>query len=296
MKRLTRFAMILLFFGAVGMSPALADDPGFTELQTNPEAYQGQEIVLGGEVITVRQYDDTTQMEIMQLPLGPGQEPQPNQALTQGRFLAFQKGGLNPATVLPHTRVTIFGQIVGSAVADPEHATIAYPVIAVKSLTIWQVAQPIPAQLPQPAPPPVDILPPPIESAAVFEQYYWTPYWEPAVSVWSWRPFWVYPWWASPVVVVPPPRLGIVRPHPKPFGPPPRKIVPLPPRFVPRHGPVLTPPSHSIAPLAPLHIKPGPRYRAPHQFSPPVPPRPRAEYRAGSSGRPTLHGQGRHRR
>ena len=47
----------------------------FAEIAANPVAYQGQVTVLGGKVITSRQYYDTTQIEVMQLPLGQGQEP-----------------------------------------------------------------------------------------------------------------------------------------------------------------------------------------------------------------------------
>ena len=114
MKKSAIVAFLMLFASAAA-TPAYSEEvnpaeqtvpsnlppPSFAELQVHPEAYQGQEIVLGGKVMTARQYHDTTQIEVMQLPLGPGQQPEPNQALTQGRFLAFQKSGLPPRRIGP---------------------------------------------------------------------------------------------------------------------------------------------------------------------------------------------------
>jgi outer membrane lipoprotein len=285
MKRSLIGFVLILLLGAFEI-PANAEDiesapappetqssVSFAELQANPEAYQGQEIVLGGKVITARQYFDTTQIEVMQLPLGPGQQPEPNQALTQGRFLAFQKTGLNPMTIPPGTFVTVAGQIVGSAVPDPAQTTAAYPVLEVKNLTVWPAAAPAPAQMIPPAP--ADASPtPPVSETTIIDHYYYAPYWDPVVSVWFWRPFWVYPWWwTSPVIVVPP-RLAIVRPFPIPFGPPPRRFGPLPPQFIPRHGPVGVAPAppigfppRPIAPIAP-HVAPHVQPRVvPPQFS-----------------------------
>jgi outer membrane lipoprotein len=263
---------VVLLYCAAELLPAYAEDAdiaqeetsrihssaSFAEIAVNPEAYQGQEIVVGGKVITARQYYDTTQIEVMQLPLGPGQEPDLNEALTQGRFLAFQKAGLNPVGIPPGTRITVVGEVAGSAVPDPDQTAAAYPVLEVKSLTVWPASEvsplrPAPAQLPPAAIAPVMPYP---EPPVVIDRYYYTTYWDPVLSVWAWRPFWVYPWWARPAIVVPPG--AFIRPHRRhsiPFGPPPRRVGPQPPHFVPRHAPVIPGPRH-IVPRVPSRIEP----------------------------------------
>ncbi len=171
--KLPAIRFMFLLYCAADLLPVYAEDAGvtqeetsqihssatFAEISANPEAYQGQEIVVGGKVIAARQYYDTTQIEVMQLPLGEGQEPQTNEALTQGRFLAFQKAGLNPVGIPPGTRVTVVGEVAGSAVPDPSQAAVAYPVLEVKTLTVWRAAGAAPPQSAQAEVPPAEDAP-----------------------------------------------------------------------------------------------------------------------------------------
>jgi outer membrane lipoprotein len=270
--------------------PTPPTSPSFTEVAANPGAYQGQEILLGGKVIATRQYYDTTQIEVMQLPLGPNQQPNPNQEFTQGRFLAFQKSGLNPMTIPPGTFVTVLGEVAGAAVPDPSQNAAAYPVLEVKTLNVWpavgisQAAQAPPTTQPGAPEPPVDApygypplvtpVPPLPPQPLGVSPYYYTPYWDPYLSDWFWRPFWVYPWWAAGVVVVPPPFV-IVRHSPIPFGHP-RRFAPGTP-IIPRHG-GFSPPTHNFAPGGPLRVDPPGRRFAPPSASANVAPQsPRSE-------------------
>jgi len=198
------------------------------------------------------------------------------------------------------------GEIVGSAVADLAQTSSAYPVLEVKVLTIWRSAEPVPAQVVPPAvapvpppavapmpPPAIAPLTPPPETPGVMDPYY-TPYWDPAVGAWAWQPFWVFPWWARPAIIVSP-SIVIVRRHRVPFGLPPRRIGPS--QFVPRHGVGITRAPFILPPIRSSHVVPHPAPRmVPPQFSRPFPAHPRSEVRAGRSGGSSHHGQGGHHR
>src|SRR6266496_1262562 len=104
----------ILTAGTVDQSSA-----SFSEIQADPNAYHGRQFTLGGEVVSARRHEETTQIEILALPLSDKQEPLPTpSAASQGRFLAFQKNGLDPRSLPPHSRVTVMGEVVGSAIAE----------------------------------------------------------------------------------------------------------------------------------------------------------------------------------
>ena len=59
----------------------------FSQAHQNPNSYKGKSVVWGGEIIeTVNQKDGTTQIEVIQRPLGWREEPKEALA-SEGRFL-----------------------------------------------------------------------------------------------------------------------------------------------------------------------------------------------------------------
>ena len=55
-----------------------------------------------------------TQLEVLQLPLEDDQGPVTERTASKGRFLAWQKEFLDPATIADGTRVTIVGEVTGA--------------------------------------------------------------------------------------------------------------------------------------------------------------------------------------
>jgi outer membrane lipoprotein len=273
-------------------NPSPESSPTFSEIRADPNAYQGREVTLGGEVITVRRYEDTTQIEVLELPLSDRQEPRRTQGNSEGRFLAFQPKGLDPKALPLRSRVTVIGQVVGSAVTELEQGSYTYPVIEIKSLIVWpNVTDGPPRPSPYPGSTSAELAPqtqpPATENTSltpapyagsfgygfsmVIERYYYSPYWDPLTSAWSWRPFWVYPWWIfhpRPVIVVPKP---IVVVPIVPRAHPPKE---LPWRFREHQArPVtVTPPT----PTPPAPIIPAPATSPPMTVSPQFRMRPEA--------------------
>src|SRR5437660_1242627 len=102
----------------------------FPQLAQNPSAYEGQRIILGGEVIHAKRLVDRTEIEVLELPLDSTNEPTGNRAASQGRLLAYQtKDFLDPAIVPPGTRVTIAGEGKAAVRRQMDQPEYTYPVI-----------------------------------------------------------------------------------------------------------------------------------------------------------------------
>ena len=57
------------------MEPLVDRTVSFQDVLASPESYKGRVLVLGGEVLKAKRLQDSTQIELLQLPLGDGEEP-----------------------------------------------------------------------------------------------------------------------------------------------------------------------------------------------------------------------------
>lgn len=144
----------------------------FQQIKDSPLSYKGQFVVVGGTVLSVKPLKlNGTQIQVLQLPLSSDDEPHAPLRKSGGRFLAFHKEFLDPATIPTGTRVTVVGEVTGSTTQMLDEVEYAYPTIDIASLTIW------PPKLP----------------AFWFNPYpyfgaYWGPYWGPYWSPPLWSP------------------------------------------------------------------------------------------------------------
>lgn len=214
--------------------PSPPDGPprglSFAEVRADPNAYQGRSVTLGGEVLTVRRSGETIQVEVLQLPLGSVQEPLRDRAATEGRFLAFHTNGLDLKVLHPGSRITVVGEVAGSAVAEGDQSRETFPVVDIHTLVIWP-------ELAEALPPPPESVPSSeyagsTPSPAVAGNYL-TPYWDPFESTWLWRPFWVFPLVTHQAIIVPRLHGKIRKPSPVPSAAVLPGAGPLPPPTVP---------------------------------------------------------------
>ena len=96
-------------------------------------------LVFGGEVLKAKRLRDSTQVELLQLPLENGEEPTFDRQQSQGRFLALQQEFLDPATLIEGTRVTIVGEVSGAKTDRLDDTEYRYPTLIVKHLHIWPI-------------------------------------------------------------------------------------------------------------------------------------------------------------
>ncbi|MBI5315665.1 MAG: Slp family lipoprotein [Nitrospirae bacterium] len=170
-------AVLVTLTGCTSMQKA-GDGPDtqalpFLQVKAAPDSLKGQAVVFGGNVLTGRRLKDGTRIEILQLPLDRSTRPGYDLTQSQGRFIAFQREFLDPATLPPGTRVTVTGEISGSVTLPLDETDYTYPVINIKQLRVWTKSE--------------DVAP------RVHPYYYsgpgpyWGPYWSP-----YWRP---WPYW-----------------------------------------------------------------------------------------------------
>lgn len=115
---------------------------------------------------------NSTRIGVLQLLLASDYEPHGPLMKSGGRFLAFHKAFLDPATIPTATRVTVIGEVTGSMTLSLEEVDYVYPTLEIASLTVW------PPKLP----------------AYWFHPYpyfgaYWGPYWGPYGGPPHWSPY-----------------------------------------------------------------------------------------------------------
>lgn len=113
----------------------------FEELKQDPSRYQGQMVVVGGEVLRAARLPDRTRIEVLQTPLSSDLVPALNRASSQGRFIAFDQKGeiLDPAILQEGTRVTIIGEVQAPISEPLEQSEYLYPTVAIRDMTIWDL-------------------------------------------------------------------------------------------------------------------------------------------------------------
>jgi len=121
------------------MEPLVDRTVSFRDLLASPESYKGRLLVFGGEALNAKRLRDSTQIEILQLPLKDGEEPSLDRQQSQGRFLALQQEFLDPATVVEGTRMTIVGEVSGAKTDRLDDVEYRYPTLIVKHLHVWPV-------------------------------------------------------------------------------------------------------------------------------------------------------------
>ncbi|MEO7859063.1 MAG: Slp family lipoprotein [Nitrospirales bacterium] len=115
----------------------------FTQIRENPEKNKGELLVVGGEVLSINRKQDTTRIEVLQLPLNDDFTPANQRTQTQGRFIALSKGKdpLDPAVLEKGKAISIVGEIIGSETIQVGEDEKKVPVFGIKDLTIWDEAR-----------------------------------------------------------------------------------------------------------------------------------------------------------
>ena len=121
------------------MEPLVDRTVSFQDVLASPESYKGRVLVLGGEVLKAKRLRDSTQIELLQLPLEDGEEPTLDRQQSQGRFLLLQQEFLDPATVVEGARVTIVGEVSGAKTERLDDVEYRYPTLILKHLHVWPV-------------------------------------------------------------------------------------------------------------------------------------------------------------
>src|SRR5262249_33005682 len=109
----------------------------FPALKRDVASYKGRLVLVGGEVLMVKRFKDQTQITVLQLPLDTASDPISSRPPSQGPFLPIQEEFLAPAAPPPMSRVTLVGEVTGSKTLPLDEVEYEYPVLLIRSLTVW---------------------------------------------------------------------------------------------------------------------------------------------------------------
>lgn len=108
----------------------------FQEVKKNPESYKGKRILVGGEIIEIRNLQDKTEIEILQKPLGRDRAPITVDE-SGGRFVLIHPSFLDPSVFRSGRRLTAVGLVEGGRLEQVGEAEMVQPVLQSEHIHLW---------------------------------------------------------------------------------------------------------------------------------------------------------------
>jgi len=109
----------------------------FAELREDPQRFFGEVVILGGEIIEVRNRPDETTLLVLERPLGQGQRPRTD-ASSGGRFMVRFSGYLDPVLFAAGRSVTVAGKVQGDQTEAVGEAPYRYVVLEGVEIHLWE--------------------------------------------------------------------------------------------------------------------------------------------------------------
>ncbi|MEW6117110.1 MAG: Slp family lipoprotein [Nitrospirota bacterium] len=144
MKRFLLLLIAVSLFGCAhvvsqGMRDRAREVPP-QALFSNPDAYKGQTVILGGTIIGASNAKEGTYIEVIQKPLDSRGRPQDTDA-SFGRFLIFHEGYLDTTIYSRGRAVTVAGEIMGTRVRSIDDLPYSYPLIRSRELHLAETGR-----------------------------------------------------------------------------------------------------------------------------------------------------------
>lgn len=114
----------------------------FPALLTDAGRYRGQTVVLGGYLLGTENRPTTTQLTVLQTPLGLYDEPGSRDG-SQGRFQVTWDGFLDPELYSQGRRITVAGKVLGTAMGAAGDTRIAYLQLEGLEIHLWPLYEPV---------------------------------------------------------------------------------------------------------------------------------------------------------
>ena len=139
--------LALLFFLLSGYSSLTACAPAiskqfreqatppvsFSELLSDPNAYEGRKVILGGYILEVKNESDASLLTILQAPLDFQNRPH-SRDKSRGRFLVRTDKFMDPEIYKKNRKLTVGGRVAGELEQPLGDRMYRYPVIEVEEL------------------------------------------------------------------------------------------------------------------------------------------------------------------
>jgi len=119
----------------------------FEVVKINPESHKGKRMIIGGEIIEVRNLKETTEIVVLEKPLASDRSPL-RLDLSRGRFVVIQPSFLDPNLFKVGRRLTTTATVMGGRAEKIGEAEIMVPVFETPKIHLWPLEQVYPQQYP----------------------------------------------------------------------------------------------------------------------------------------------------
>lgn len=100
----------------------------FKTLQADADAYAGEFVMIGGRIISTKNFPDKSEITVLQFPLDASNRPEPEKT-SGGRFLIRSTTFIDPEIYAPDKLVTAAGRVAGSEKRMIGEYEYAYPIV-----------------------------------------------------------------------------------------------------------------------------------------------------------------------
>jgi len=97
---------------------------------------QGGTVIWGGRILAVDNYADGTELQVLALPLSSGNVPRVK-ASSQGRFVAYYPGFLEPVDYAPGRYVSLAGELQGLVEGQVGDRPVKFPLVQSSQIHLW---------------------------------------------------------------------------------------------------------------------------------------------------------------
>lgn len=106
------------------------------QVATSPQNFHGLQVVWGGSVVSVHNFPDHSEIEVLAYPLDSSQRPRMQQPAT-GRFIAIVPGFVEPMNYPPGALVTLSGTLDGSRTGSVGEADYTFALVHSEAMHRW---------------------------------------------------------------------------------------------------------------------------------------------------------------
>ena len=108
----------------------------FKKLLQEIDTYKGQTVILGGYILETSNLQSETILKVLQTPLRIGEEPETKDR-SEGRFIVYHKGFLDPEVYRKDQAITVAGIVLGASVEKIGDNQITYLNIENREIYLW---------------------------------------------------------------------------------------------------------------------------------------------------------------
>jgi outer membrane lipoprotein len=108
----------------------------FKILVAQADQFRGRTVILGGYILETRNLASETIIKVLQVPLAIGEEPGLKDS-SEGRFLVYHQGFLDPEVYSKDRVITVAGEVIGSGFEGTSGDPIKYLKIENRELYLW---------------------------------------------------------------------------------------------------------------------------------------------------------------